>query len=207
MDETQVIMMNQYGVLVLPKSLDHDAYVLVVEALLLAHSIGREKIVFYCAGLSGDVNAALAIVDVIQHRGNVVGLLPGQADSSHADVWLGCSERYVFPLGSMGLHETKVIFHHGAHVDRRFAQNYLGDVQSYNTRCARLLAEACADDQYGVDYWLAQMRDVGSMGVRHYGADELITLGIAKAVREFVMPSPVADRASPVPTVIGATDE
>ena len=181
MNEIQVKMMQEYGALVLPEEIDHDAYMLVVEALHLAKSCGHDELVFYCAGLGGEVNSALAIVDLIQAHGDVIGLLPGQADSSHAYVWLGCRERYVYPYASMGLHETKFIYQNGATVDRRFTQNFLGDVTSYNYRICRLLSDATTPHR-PIEFWETQLSDIGSVGVRHYDDGELIRMGIAKAI-------------------------
>ena len=189
MNETQVKMMETYGVLVLPEDIDHAAYVLVVEALLFADQCGHETVVLYCAGGGGDVNAALAIVDVIQLRGNVIGLLPGQADSSHATVWLGCSERYVYPLGAMGIHEMKFTVYDKTSIDRQFARNYGDAVQSYHGRVAKLLCDACAEPElYTVEHWLDVLHQVGASGVVHYDAEHLILFGIAKPVSAFVMP-------------------
>jgi len=200
MDEARAKLLREHGVLVLPEEIDHDAYALLVEALLLVDTLPHMKaITLYCAGLGGDTNAALAIADLLQHRGDVIGLLPGQADSCHADVWLACSERYVFPLGSMGIHETKYTFHNGTHVDVRFARNYAADVRSYNERSARLLAGACADDRFDTVYWLKVMEEIGSRGVRHYAAGWLIEMGIAKPIREYVKLPPVIPTPDPSP--------
>lgn len=186
MNETQVKLMEQYGVLVLPEDVNHAAYELVVEALLFAEHVGHETVVVYCAGMGGELNSALAIADLLIQRKATIGLLPGQADSCHADVWLACEERYVYPMGHMGIHQVKYTFYDKTHVDERYAKMLLHENDHYNRRSARLLARASGMLE---SHWLEKLDKVGAHGVFHLTADDLISLGIAKPIAAYVASS------------------
>jgi len=183
MNETQEKLMEVYGVLVLPDEINHAAYELVVESLHFARHCGHDRVVMYCAGFGGEMPSALAIVDLVRAHGNVVGLLPGQANSSHATIWLGCAERYVYPMGEMGIHEVRYDVADNTKLDARHARNFEGEMKSYNERLATLLSEACDEhDVYSVGHWRTVLHQVGASGYHHYDAEYLIMCGIAKPI-------------------------
>jgi len=181
MNETQVKLIEQYGVIVLPDTIDHDAYMQIVESFYFAHSIKRKELRIFCQGMGGETNCALAIADMIQHRGNCVGLLPGQADSCHGDVFLACQKRYVFPLACLGIHSSKYFFDSGTKMDISGAENRFRMIQSYDGRTARIMA--MASNKSGV-FWEDRMRAIGSDGVQHLTAYELVWFGMARPISE-----------------------
>ena len=97
--------MDEQRVVILPEEIDHSAYKMVLEAAL---KWPGQEIDLYCRGDGGFIRDAFAIIDVIRQHGNFTGLLTGMAFSSHADIWVACNKRYVYPLGAIGLHQVKI---------------------------------------------------------------------------------------------------
>ena len=103
MDERDLKLLKKRGIVVLPQEIEHDTYRMLLEALIIAKD---RQVKLFCRGDGGCSRTALAMVDLIQHHGDVIGLLPGEANSSHVTIWAGCKERYVYPNGLIGLHKV-----------------------------------------------------------------------------------------------------
>jgi ATP-dependent protease ClpP protease subunit len=182
MNETQKALLEK-GIVVLPNHINHEVYEYVLEALMLR----PEQIVMYCKGDGGDVSSALAIVDLIQQHGHVVGMLPGEANSSHATIFSGCSERYVFPNGVIGVHQIAWDSHNGR-LDSHNLRLLSVDFDAADAQIAWILAAASNKSR---DWWYKVLRDTGSGGVTQYRAGQMIQLGLARDVAEW-KPSPPA---------------
>lgn len=176
MNETQKALLAK-GVVVLPNRIEHEVYEYVLEAL----AIRPEQVVMYCKGDGGDVSSALAIVDLIQQHGNVVGMLPGEANSSHATIFAGCQERYVYPNGFMGVHQIAWDSHNGR-LDSHNLRLLSVDFDAADGQVAGILAAA---SNKSMDWWYKVIRDTGSGGVTRYPARQMIQLGLARDVGEF----------------------
>lgn len=101
MNDEQRKLLEDHKTIILPDEIDHDAYQLIIEAAILYPD---NEIDLYCRGDGGDARDAFAIVDVIRRHGRFIGLLAGEANSSHVTVWAGCSTRYVYPHSAIGVH-------------------------------------------------------------------------------------------------------
>jgi len=182
MNETQKALLET-GMVVLPNYISHEVYETVLEALAMR----PEQVVMYCKGDGGDVSSALAIVDLIQKHGDVVGMLPGEANSSHATIWAGCKERYVYPNAVMGVHQVAWDRHEGR-LDSHTLWLLAVDFAATDAQVARILAAA---SNKSMDWWYKVLRDTGSGGVTRYPAGKLIQMGMARDVGEW-KPSPPA---------------
>lgn len=189
MNETQKALLAK-GVVVLPNRIEHEVYEYVLEAV----TTRPEQIVMYCKGDGGDVSSALAIVDLIQQHGNVVGMLPGEANSSHATIFAGCQERYVYPNGFMGVHQIAWDSHNGR-LDAHNLRLLAVDFDSTDAQVAGILAAA---SNKSMDWWYKVLRDTGSGGVTRYPARQMIQFGLARDVGEW-KPKPEEPHPQPLP--------
>lgn len=167
MNDMQRRLLDETAVLMLPEVIDHDAYQMVLEACLMRQDKG---IHLFCRGDGGSSRDAYAIIDVIRDHGNVTGFLPGDACSMHAIIWAACAKRFVYPLGTIGLH--MVALNHIDHIDAKYAARIAGEYEATDRRNARILADACtsAGLQFGVDFWLNTIQHSGSHGITEFDA-------------------------------------
>lgn len=183
MNEQQKALLNDHGVLVLPEELEHEAFVLVLTACLMRPD---DEIRLYCRGNGGSCRTAFAIIDVIQDHGNVIGLLPGEANSNHGVIFAGCPRRYVYPLGMLGLHRTALDVMY--HVDMPYAKNRYQELEVGDRANARIYAAACENQiQWGEEFWYRQIEQQGSKGLVQFDADFLIACGMARPAAELKM--------------------
>ncbi|MBZ0295891.1 MAG: ATP-dependent Clp protease proteolytic subunit [Anaerolineae bacterium] len=179
MDENQRKLLEEKHTIILPDDIDHDTYQFMLEALM--EHPGRVKL--YCNGDGGSARDALAIVDLIQQHGDVVGLLVGMAVSSHVTVWASCKTRYISPNGGIGVHrvasrQTDSLL--DAHRAQLIAEEY-GYIED---RVARIYSAASC---LNTEKWVGILNQAGSDWYAWYGADYLINvLEMARPLSEFV---------------------
>ncbi|MBZ0291407.1 MAG: ATP-dependent Clp protease proteolytic subunit [Anaerolineae bacterium] len=176
MNETQTKLLEQ-GVIILPEEIEHSTYEYVLEALL-AHP-GRVKL--YCRGNGGDSASALAMVDLIQAHGNVIGMLPGEAASSHVTVWAGCHERYIYPNALIGVHMVSWQSL-STRQDSLSLRQSMMDFEGIERRVAEVLAGASNKDAY---WWLKIIQKTGSGGLTMFDAKVIVDLEMAKPISEY----------------------
>lgn len=171
MNDNQRRLLDETAVLILPEVIEHDTYEMVLEACLFRHAKG---IHLFCRGNGGSSRDAYAIIDVIQDHGNVTGFLPGDACSMHAIIWAACAKRYVYPLGTIGLH--MVALNHIDHIDAKYAFSIAREYETSDRRNAMILAAASTSGglQFGCEFWLNTIRQNGSHGITEFDAHFLI---------------------------------
>lgn len=180
MDDQQKSLLNDHGVLVLPEELDHAVFVLVLTACLMRPD---KEIRLYCRGNGGGSRESYAIIDIIRQHGNVVGLLTSEANSNHGVIFAGCSRRYVYPLGQLGIHRTALSEMY--HIDAPYAQNRYDEMESGDRSNARIYASACNDQKkYGESFWYRAIDKQGSRGLKQFDADFLIKCGMAMPISD-----------------------
>lgn len=180
MDDKQKALLNDYGVLVLPDEIDHQVFVLVLTACLMRPD---QPIKMYCRGGGGDATAARGIVDVIQQHGKVIGLLPGEANSSHGVIFAGCAERYVYAGASLGVH--RVTLETLEDVDAHYAKNTHRRFDMLDRAAAKTLAGACKDQsKHGEMFWYKAIDKQGGSGLKSFDADFMIKCGMAQSISE-----------------------
>lgn len=190
MNETHEKMLTERGVIVLPETIEHETYRDVLALLLLAETAWVDKpIRMFCAGNGGSAPAAIAIVDLIRAHGNVIGMLAGQADSSHAVIWAGCKARYIYPYGSIGVHCLKW---DGLpeRQDRQSMRHRENELLIGEAAIAAVIGDAC-DAEHGSDFWLEAMRKAGSDGVKLFTSGEVLMMGMARPISEYNSRVPV----------------
>ncbi len=180
MDDQQKALLNEHGVLILPESLEHDVFALVLTACLMRPD---KEIRMYCRGNGGDCRASYAIIDIIQQHGNVVGLLTSEANSNHGVIFAGCPRRYVYPRGQLGIHRTALSEMY--HIDASYALNRHEEMESGDRSNARIYSAACKDQKkWGEKFWYKQLDQQGSRGLKQFDADFLIKCGMALPISE-----------------------
>lgn len=173
-------LLEDHGVLILPDMIEHETFVLVLTACLMRPD---KPIKMYCRGGGGDAVAARAIVDVIQHHGHVIGILPSQANSSHGVIFAACAKRYVYPGGSLGVH--RVVMSELTNVDAPYAQNWHGGFELLDRAAADTYAAACTDQKkLSAAYWYRVIDKQGSSGLARFDAEFLIKTGMARPIAE-----------------------
>ena len=207
MNETQEKLITERGVIILPEDMGHEAYELVLECLLRAEDSWHDTIRLFCRGDGGCARSALAIVDLVREHGNVAGMLAGEAHSSHAIIWAGCPQRYVYPMGAIGLHRVAVnglSSRQDAVSLKAFAEEYAAT----DRRMVKVLNEACP---FHGPFWINLLEETGSGGVKMFSAADLISMEMAKPVSEYksrliestlsqATPAKEADEAGLAPT-------
>ena len=177
MDEKQEKLLTERGVLVLPQEIEHETYEVVLEALLIA--AGKE-VRLHCNGDGGNSRAALAMVDLIRQHGQVTGLLAGMASSSHGVIWAGCTRRFVYPMGCIGLHMVGWNAFN-SRIDSVTAAQIAHEYDAGDRQNAEVFAAASI---MPCDYWYKLLRDTGSGHVVTFEAVKLIEMGMARPVSE-----------------------
>lgn len=177
-DEKREKLLTERGVLVLPSVIEHETYEMMLEALLIM--AGRDVRLF-CRGNGGDSDSALAIVDLIREHGKVIGLLAGGASSSHAVIWASCSERFIYPLASIGIH--KVAWESiETRVDADNAQLLAAKYDRYDRANAEILAAASNESVF---WWSEMFRQAGSGGLKVFDSVILDALHMARPIAEY----------------------
>ena len=179
MDDLELKLLLNKKAIILPDDIDHDLYRMIAEAALM---FPDDTIDLYCRGDGGSSRSALAIVDVIREHGKFVGLLPGEANSSHATIWAGCSERYVYPHGAIGMH--KIIWEATEIILTAQIMDAIGDDYEKAERQVSVLFASVSN--HDADFW-QQAQDYGNIPykMKMFYAQELIEMGMAL---------PIADR-------------
>lgn len=166
------------GIVVLPEEITHDAYGLLLDAL---DQMTSTTVRLYCRGNGGCSSSALAMADLIAQHGDVVGMLPGLAASSHATVWAACQRRFVYPHGCLGLHKV----------------SWDGISTRADSLSLRLYAEQWARTERAVagllgaagcpssSDWYDRIQQAGSAGIVIVDALELVELQMARPVAEW----------------------
>jgi ATP-dependent protease ClpP protease subunit len=180
-DDQQKALLNEHGVLILPEELEHEVFALVLAACLMRPD---KEIRMYCRGNGGDSRASYAIIDIIQQHGNVVGLLASEANSNHGVIFAGCSRRYIYPHGQLGVH--RVALNEMYHIDATYAKNRYQEFEASDRANAKVYAAACKDQtRWGEDFWYTQIDEQGSRGVVQFDACFLITCGMAQPISDY----------------------
>jgi len=162
---------------VLPETIHHSTYEMVLEALLIKSGA---ELRLYCRGNGGDSASALAIVDLIDQHGNVVGLLPGEAASNHALIWAACHRRFIFPRGCLALH--KVARHSlSSRVDSQSLRLIADDYDRVERLIADILSLASTE---APTFWYHLLQETGSGGLCRLEAERLIDLEMARPIIE-----------------------
>lgn len=174
-------LLEEHGVLILPEDIAHDAYVNIVEAALIRPD---KPVTLYCHGAGGDSCTAGGIVDVIRRHGNVIGLLPGDADSCHGVIFAACATRYVYPGARLGVH--RVVMGSLEHVTADYALKRAEGLQKHDVRNAHIFAQACTPDlRYDARFWLDAIND-NPRALHHFDAAFLIECGMARPIAEMI---------------------
>lgn len=183
-DEAKTLL-DEHGVFVMPCEINHEAFKLVV---YVCTHYAHKPLTFHCSGDGGDTAAALAIVSVIRQHGRVTGLLASEANSSSGVIFVACADRYVYPLGSLGVHGVALIELH--RVDAAYAQTWLTELRASDKQIAEVFASACTATNHDVEFWLNEINRQGGNGYRRFDAAHLIACGLAKSVSELKHDSP-----------------
>ena len=122
------------------------------------------------------------MADLIQQHGKITGLLAGEACSSHVVAWLACAERFVYPHGAIGLHMVTYQYDQVL-VDGRTALLIADEFNADDRRKADFLA---ARSIQSVGYWLDIIHDAGGLATKLFCADEIISMGLARPIGEFL---------------------
>lgn len=179
MNEMQARLLAQ-GIVVLPEEIEHSTYEYVLEALL---ERPNKQVVMYCKGDGGDSRSAMAMVDLIGLHGDVVGLLVGEANSSHATIWASCQTRYVSAHGGIGLHKVAWSNFSG----RADSHNLKLVAQEFDTTEAKTAAILAKASNRDADWWLKTIQETGSSGIRQFDAARLIEMEMARPIEARVM--------------------
>ena len=182
MNDTDKYLLEHHGVVVLPESIDHEAYQHVLEAI---HRAGGKPITIYCDGDGGYGRNALSIAGLIQQHGSVTGILVGEAHSCHTVIFMACQVRFVHPAAALGIHMPAYSSVNNP-VDRRHAHNINLELERGERQMARIYAQASAPE-YDETYWYNRLREAGSAGVEMIDAEELINMDIARPIAEWDM--------------------
>ncbi|HYE75876.1 MAG TPA: ATP-dependent Clp protease proteolytic subunit [Blastocatellia bacterium] len=178
MDDQQKALLNEYGVLVLPEELEHDAFALVLMACLMRPD---KEIRLHCRGNGGSCRAGMAIVDLVREHGQFIGLLTSEANSTHGVIFAGCPRRYVYPSGSLGAH--RIALSEMYHIDAPYARNRYEEMETGDRYNAKILASACKDQKrWGEKFWYRQLNQQGSRGLKQFDAKFLIECGMAEPI-------------------------
>lgn len=169
MTPEQHTLLEKHNVVILPGSINHDAYELVAEALLYSADFK-----LYCRGSGGSTWDGRAIVDLLQSGSRVTGHLMGAAASCHGVIWLGCPQRVVYPNSLLALHTASISTDHELNaISFKFACT---EMEEDDALLARLLASYT---KRTVKYWLKEIQRPGSIMTNNIPAKRLVEEGIA----------------------------
>lgn len=179
MEENARKLLDDHGIVILPEEIDHDTFVLVLEATLIRKDA---PITLHCHGEGGDSCVAGAIVDIIRHHGRVRGVLAGDANSCHGVIFASCTERYVYPGGRVGIHRVSQTEIRSVTAD--YAEGVAKLLESHDRRNAKIFASACRDQHHWHEaFWFEVIR-VNPRALHHFDASFLIECGMARPISE-----------------------
>lgn len=179
MDEKTEKLLVEHGVLVLPEEIDHNTYVLMVEALIIMRG---KRMALYCRGDGGCSRSALAIVDMLRDHGDVDGILYGEANSSHAAIWAACARRWVSPNAMIGVHMVSWDSLN-TRMDAKSAHLIKTQFEIKDRLFAETFAEASSES---VEWWLSHIQ-MTSGAVQRIGASWMIESQMAKPISKYNM--------------------
>jgi ATP-dependent protease ClpP protease subunit len=177
LNDNDLKLLDKYGVVVLPKDIDHDTYKMMVEVML--HR-GPRPLTLYCNGNGGTVGDGNAIIALIQQHGNVTGLLPGEANSCHAMIFASCQHRFIYPNAAFGVHSVAK-YNLDTRIDANYLKHELFEYQQLDKQNAALLADVTTMD---FDYWYHQITKV-SGAVNRFSYDLMIEVGLAESIKAY----------------------
>lgn len=103
-DQDKELLIEHHS-LSLPESIEQETYLDFLYALKKFRAANpTEELHLYCRSGGGDTRSAMAMVDLIQSDGKVVGHLVGDVCSSAAAIWAACPKRIVYPNGMLFVH-------------------------------------------------------------------------------------------------------
>jgi len=174
-------LLGQFGIVFMPETLDHAGYQLVSAALVKGRAIFPKKpLALWCNGRGGTVDAALALVDLIQSDGNIDGILIGHVSSAHSVVWASCQRRYTYPHAALQVHQARGWESRYMNEDA-YALN-ARDIAQDNETLARIYAGA---SNRSASWWLKRLKMVSHDDIVRLKADKLINdLDMAKPIRK-----------------------
>jgi ATP-dependent protease ClpP protease subunit len=188
MDEQVRNLLNEYNTIIMPEDLGHDTYAMMVEAMLILN--GR-PLTLYCHGPGGPSQDAMGIISLIQHHGNVTGILAGESYSSHAIIFASCAERFVYPGSQIGIHMVGLTGL-DTRVDAKYAELIAQDYANTDLRNALILSNA---SNKSPDYWYEQIRITSGTGIR-FDYSTILELELAQPIGERPLR---AERESEIP--------
>lgn len=171
MTDNERKLLEEHGVLVLPRVISHEVYGLVVEACAIMR--GR-PFKLHCHGDGGDTSTALGIVDIIRAHGQVTGELAGEANSSSGVIFAGCSHRTIHPHGSIGVHG--VTMDQLNTVDSAYARTWLNEIDATNALIAHVYADA---SNLPYAQWLEIIMRQGGQGYTRIPSSVLVGYALA----------------------------
>lgn len=178
MEDKTLALLDKHGALILPEEIEHSTYVLLLEALL---HVGGKPLVLYCRGNGGSSRSAAAMVDLIRQHGNVTGLLPGEANSSHGIVFASCQQRYIYPHARLGIHQVSWDGL-STRIDNPTLKLIARDYRMSDTANAAILSDA---SNRSPEWWLKMIKKAGSGGIIHFHAPELREMELARPIEEY----------------------
>lgn len=167
------------NVVILGDPLSGDSFSAVLACLFRSSG----TVYVYCNGGGGNGDVAFAIVDACRHRGNVVGILVGEAASAHGVVWAGMPERYAMPLSSMDIH-LGGIDDAMMKIDVKVARQLADIFEGHNQRMSGIFSEM---GKFSSEWWDKELDEIGSNYVKSYSAEWLIENGLCKPSSELVI--------------------
>lgn len=100
-------LLEGHGIILTPDQIDADSYIALSWAIALGRIMHpRRALELRLSGLGGESRHAFALIDLIQADGNIDGVVLGEANSAHANLWAACARRYVFPHSCVELHRV-----------------------------------------------------------------------------------------------------
>ncbi len=180
MDDAQRKLLEDHKTIILPEDIDHDSYALIAEAAILYPD---DEIDLYCRGDGGCSRSALEIANVIKQHGHFVGLLTGEAYSTHVSIWAACQSRYCYEFSTINVHKVTVSFSDDDTLTSWQLRIIADGLDQTELAVSKILADA---SNIGVRFW----RDAQEIGDAQYkfktfDCDEIIGMGMAL---------PIADR-------------
>lgn len=177
MDDTTRKLLDDHSTFILPEEIEHEAYTFLLEAVL--HMTGK-PLTLYCRGNGGSSRSALAMVDLITAHGNVIGMLAGEACSSHGIIWAACQQRYVYPYGVLAVHMTA---RDGisTRIDMQVLKQMTVNSEKMNRQNAAILGAACKT----ATWWYGVITDAGSAETIDFDAAQLIEMGMARPITDY----------------------
>lgn len=179
MDEDRRKLLDEHGVIILPYIIDHDTYVMMNEAML---TTGGRPIFLHCRGDGGSAREVSSIAGLIQHHGNVTGLLTGNAYSSHGTTFAVCQKRYIYPDATLSVHMV-ALAEISSRSDAVSLRHKLADFEQLDRYNARILAAA---SNKSAEFWHDLISTVSDEAVI-ISYEQMIEYELARPVSEMMV--------------------